>query len=387
MKIANFLVRSGVLWIGPAVLLPLLGCGQKVPQGKYTEEQMLDIPLANRYDLPDPTGGMVFSIGTQTLTADEVLSIPQMQEALAPLAGRGDLSVYEPQAMSWMRSVIRSKVGDMLLYEEARKKAPDNVEDMLDTAVKKEIERFVADYDNNLALAEAELKRMGMDWKSFEDLQRKMIMTQTYISSTMTEEKKFTRAELLDYYNQIKGQFSRPGRVQFQLIEIMPDQLKAEQIKEGESRQQAAARLADEILGNLYAGQDFGELARQYSHGPLANVGGLWAPVTLGADSLAEPYDLLEAHAQEMTAGSIKGPIDAGDRLFILRVRSITPAVSRTFEEVEPMLRSQMEIRYKNQKYNEMVEKVIQRADLVEMERFAEFCAREGYRRWSQTQG
>ncbi len=381
MKIAKFLVWFTVLliWLG------LLGCGQKVPQGKYTEEQMLDIPLANRYDLPDATGGMVFSVGAQTLTADEVLSIPQMQESLAPLAKRGDLSVYEPQAMAWMRSVIRSKVADMLLYEEARKKAPDNVEDMLEAAVKKEIERFVADYDNNLALAEQELKRMGMDWKSFEDLQRKMIMTQSYISSTMTEEKKFTRSELLDYYNQIKDQqFSRPGRVQFQLIEIMPDQLKAEQIKEGESRQQAAERLAEEILANLNNGQDFGELARQYSHGPLANVGGLWAPVTLGADSLAEPYDILEAHAQEMSAGSIKGPIDAGDRLFILRVKSITPAVSRSFEEVEPMLRSQLEIRYKNQKYNEMVEKVLQRADFIEMERFAEFCTKEGYRRWSK---
>jgi parvulin-like peptidyl-prolyl isomerase len=172
--------------------------------------------------------------------------------------------------------------------------------------------------------------------------------------------------------------------VQFQLIEIMPSKLSDDQIREGESRQQAAGRLAGEILDNLNAGQDFGELARRYSHGPLANVGGLWAPVTLGADSLAEPYDILETHVRDLTAGSIKGPIDAGDRLFILRVKSITPAVSKTFEEVEPMLRSQMQIRYKNQKYNEMVEKVLKRADLVEMERFAEFCAKEGYRRWSK---
>lgn len=385
MKILNFPVRFGALLVGIVFFPQIFGCAQKMPQGKYSEQQMLDIPLANRSNLPDPTGGMVYSIGSQTLTAAEVLSIPQMQEALAPLAKRGDLSVYEPQAKAWMRSVIRSKVGDMLLYEEARRKAPEKVEDMLNAAVKKEVERFVSDYDNNLALAEAELKRMGMDWKSFEDLQRKMIMTQSYISSAMAEEKKFTRTELLDYYNQIRDQqFSKPGRVQFQLIEIAPDRLSEDQILEGQSRRQAAEQLADRILENLNSGQDFGELARQYSHGPLANVGGLWAPVTLGADSLAAPYDLLETYAKDMTAGAIKGPIDAGDRLFILRVLSITPAVSRSFEEVEPMLRSQLQIRYKNQKYNELVDKILRKADLGEMERFADFCIKEGYRRWSK---
>lgn len=386
MNTANPCIRLAALTALLGVFSQILGCSQKIPQGKYTEEEMLDIPLANRYDLPDPTGGMVFSVGSQTLTADEILSVPQLQEALAPLAKRGNMAAYETQAMAWIRSIVRSRVADMLLYEEARKKAPDNIEDMLEQAVKKEVERFIADYDNNLALAEQELKRMGMDWRSFEDFQRKMIMTQSYISATVMEDKKFSRNELMAYYEEIKDQhFSRPGRVQFQLIELAPDKLAPGQIQEGESRDQAARRIAEEILANLNNGRDFGELARQYSHGPLASVGGLWAPVTLGADSLAEPYDILEAHAGQMSAGQVQGPIDAGDRLFILRVQAITPAVSRTFEEVEPMLRSQLEFRYKNQKYAEMVDNVIKRADLIEMERFAEFCAKEGYRRWSRS--
>ncbi len=380
----NISIRFFLFLALAGLLTMILGCGQKIPQGKYTEEEMLNLPLANRYDLPAPTGGMTLSIGPETLTADDILSIPQLQEALAPLAKRGNMTLYEEQAISWIRGAVRSRVADMLLYEEARKNAPENIDDMLNNAVKKEVERFVAGYDNNLALAEQELKKMGMDWRSFQNFQKKMIMTQSYISASMEEQKTFSRQELLDYYNQIKDkQFSRPGKVQFQLIELVPDKIPPDLIQQDETPRQAARRLADEIIDNLRQGQDFGELARQYSHGPLAALGGLWAPVTIGSDSLAEPYDILEEHAQTMSPGALKGPIENAGRLFILRLESLTPAVSKTFEEVKPMLEAQLEFQYKNKQYNEMVDRVIKRADLVEMERFAEFCAREGYRRWS----
>lgn len=368
-----------------ALLLAVVGCSPKIPQGKYSQEQMLNLPLANRYNLPAPTGGMVLKVGSNTLTSEEILSIPQLQEALAPLAKRGNLAAYEAQAMPLIRSVIRSKAADLLLYEEARKNAPENIEEQLDAAVKKEIERFIADYDNNVALAEQELKRIGMDWRSFQDYQKKLIMTHSFISATVMEERKFTRRQLLDYYEQVKNeQFSRPGRLQFQLIELVPFKLTSEQIQEGETSEQAARRIAQEIFEKLQQGEDFGELAKQFSHGPLASTGGLWAPVTMGTDSLAEPYDKLEKIAETMSPGQIKGPIEEAGRIFIVKLVSLTPPVSKSFEEVQHLLESQLQFQHKNRKYNELVEKVIKRADFVELERFAEFCANEAYRRWSQ---
>lgn len=371
--------------LAAALLWGAVGCSSKIPQGKYSKEDMLNIPLANRYNLPAPTGGMVLKVGSSTLTSEEILSVPQLQEFLAPLAKRGDLTAYEAQAMPLLRSIIRSKAADLLLYEEARKNAPDNIDEQLEAAVKKEIERFIADYDNNVALAEQELKRMGMDWRSFEEYNRKLIMTQSFISATVMEEKKFTRRELLDYYEKVKNeQFCRPGKLQFQLIELVPSKLTPEQIQEGETPEQAARRLAEEIVGKLQQGGDFGELAKQFSHDPLASAGGLWAPVTMGSDSLAEPYDKIEKIAESMTVGQIKGPVEEQGRLFIVKLLSLTPPVSKSFDEVQHLLESQLQFQHKNRKYNELVEKVIQRADFVELERFAEFCAQEAYRRWSQ---
>ncbi len=362
-----------------------LGCSSKIPQGKFSQEEMLNIPLANRYNLPAPTGGMVLKVGSNTLTSEEILSAPPLQEALAPLAKRGNLAAYEAQAMPLLRSVIRSKVADLLLYEEARKNAPENIDEQLEAAVKKEIERFIADYDNNVALAEQELKRMGMDWRAFQEYNKKLIMTHSFISATVMEEKKFTRRELLDYYEQVKNeQFSRPGRLQFQLIELVPSKLTSEQIQEGETAEQAARRIAQEILNKLQQGGDFGELAKQYSHDPLASAGGLWAPVTMGTDSLAEPYDKIEKIAETLAVNEVKGPIEEEGRIFLVKLVSLTPPVSKSFDEVQHILESQLQFQHKNRKYNELVEKVIKRADFVELERFAEFCANEAYRRWSQ---
>jgi parvulin-like peptidyl-prolyl isomerase len=377
--------RGARQYFAAALLLGAVGCSSKIPQGKYSQEDMLNIPLANRYNLPAPTGGMVLKVGSGTLTSEEILSVPQLQEALAPLAKRGDLTAYEAQAMPLIRSIIRSKAADLLLYEEARKNAPENIEEQLEAAVKKEIERFIADYDNNVALAEQQLKRMGMDWRSFQEYNKKLIMTHSFISSTVMEEKKFTRRELLDYYEKVKNeQFSRPGRLQFQLIELVPSKLTAEQIQEGETPEQAARRIAQEIFEKLQQGEDFGELAKQFSHDPLASTGGLWAPVTMGTDSLAEPYDKIEKIAETMSVGQIQGPVQEQGRFFIVKLISLTPPVSKSFDEVQPILESQLQFQHKNSKYNELVEKVIKRADFIELERFAEFCANEAYRRWSQ---
>lgn len=376
----------GIFQLAAAGLVVFLSaCSSKIPQGKYSQEEMLNLPLANRYNLPEPTGGMVLKVGSETLTSEEILSIPQVKEALTPLAKKGDLTAYEAQAMPLLRSIIRSKAADLLLYEEARKSAPANIDELLEAAVKKEIERFVADYDNNVALAEQELKRMGMDWQSFRDFQKKLIMTQSYISSTVMEERKFTRSELMEYYERVKNeQFFRPGRLQFQLIELVPAKLSPQQLLEGEPPQQAARRIADELLQKLQQGEDFAELAKQFSHDPLASAGGLWAPVTLGTDSLAEPYDKIEKIAEKMQVGEIKGPVEEGGRIFIIRLVSFTPPVSKSFDEVQHILESQLQFQYKNRKYNELVEKVLKRADFVELERFAEFCAQEAYRRWSK---
>lgn len=370
-------------FISLTVCALLTGCGGKMPQGKFTEEQMQTIPYVSRADLPEPTGGMTLGIYSETITVDEILRYTE--QSLKPYAEKTDQETFEKEALPFIRETIKGKVTDILLYREARKTAPENIDETIEKAVESEIARFVAGYDNNYALAERAIKQMGMDWKSFREYEKKLILTQSYISSTLQEEKRFSYRDLLDYYDSVKDeQFTKIGFVDFSIIDIAPNKLTADQIEEGETAETAAARIAEELTDKLTAGQDFPELAKQYSHGPFAKQGGKLEPVTLGSNSLAEPYATLEENAVTMQPGQIKGPIAINDHVFILRLNDLQQGEMRTFSEVQVQVEQQLQFLHRQKQYQELVQELILKADLVQLERFAQFCTRQAYSRWGQ---
>ncbi|MBL7214809.1 MAG: peptidylprolyl isomerase [Phycisphaerae bacterium] len=373
-------IRIGLISVTVCTLLG--GCKSKPPQGKFTEEQMETIPYANKYELPEATGGMTLRIYSETIPIDEILRYAE--QSLKPYAEKTDQATFEVQALPFIRETIKGKVTDILLYQEARKTTTENIDESLEKAVESEVSRFVTGYDNNYALAERAIKQMGMNWKSFREYQKKLILTQSYISSTLKEEKRFSYRDLLDYYESVKDkQFSQIGFVEFSVIDIVPAKLTDEQIAEGETPETAAARIANELLDRLIANdEDFAELAKQYSHGPFAKQGGKLQPVTTGSDSLAEPYATLEKQALQMQPGQTKGPIAIDEHLFILHMDKIQHAEVKSFPEVQKQVEQQLQFQYRQKQYLELVQKLIQKTDIVQLEQFAKFCTKEAYNRW-----
>lgn len=361
----------------------LCGCQTKLPQGKFTEEQMDAIPYATKYDLPDVTGGMTLGIYSETITVDEILGFAE--QSLRPYAEKTDRATFEVEAKPFIRETVKGKVTDILLYQEARKSAPANIDETIEKAVESEVTRFVAGYDNNYALAERAIRQMGMTWKTFRDYQKKLILTQSYISSALKEEKRFSYRELQDYYESIKDeQYTTIGSVTFSLIDLVPANLTADQIGDGETPQAAAERIAADLLGRIADGEDFAELARQYSHGPFARLGGQLQPVTLDTNSLAEPYATLEKEAVRMQPGQTKGPILLDGRVFILKLNDIQHSNVQTFPEVQKQIEQMLLFQHRQKQYQELVQKLILKTDLVQLERFTEFCTRQAYDRWGK---
>jgi parvulin-like peptidyl-prolyl isomerase len=359
------------------------GCnGKKLPQGKFTDEQMKQIPLANTYNLPPASGGMVLAVYSDSIGANEILDM--CEKALRPAAAQMEKEAFDARAIPYIREAVRGKVTDILVYQEAVKQAPDNIEENLEKAIKTETSRFIASYNNNYALAEKKIKEMGMDWRSFHDYQKKLIMTQSYVSTTLKEDRRFSYQELTDYYNRIRAeQFCETGIVEFSLIDIIPAELKPEQIPAGQTAEQAARQLAQEALTKAQAGEDFAGLAKQYSHGPLAAVGGKMMPVTVGAGSLAKPYDVLEAAAIQMQPGELKGPIENEGHLFIVKLTDYKSGGCKSFEEVQGLIEDQMQFEYHQKQYTEFVNRLVRKANITQMERFVGFCSSEAWRRWS----
>lgn len=367
-----------------AISFILTGCGGGSLQGKYTDEEMSMIPIAPKYNLPEASGGYTLRIYSETISVDEILGVTE--KMLKPYAAQVDRATFKAESIGYVREAIRGKTVDILLYQEARKDAPENIDDMLEKSVESEIARFVSGYNNNYALAEKAIKEMGMDWKSFREYQKKLIMTQSYISSSLNKDKRFSHQELVDYYELIKEkQFTQIGLIEFSLIDIIPDKLTSDQVAEGQSNEAAAAKLAEEAMAKLKAGEDFAAIAEAYSHTMAVN-GGKWTPHTIGSGSLPKPYDMLEDHAVAMTTGQIKGPITADGHIFILKLDRIQHGQIIPFDEVKKQIEQRLQFQYRNEQYQELVQKLIQKADFVQLERFSDFCTDQAYNRWGRDQ-
>jgi hypothetical protein len=381
------LVRKNILTLISlsAVILFCIGCSNKKQYGKYTAEEMRQIGLANKYDLPAPTGNnMVLGIHSETISSDEILADNQVN--LEQAAGQMDRATFDAEVRPYFRFKVREKITDILLYQAARKTAPDNIDDMLEKAVDAEVTRFVASYGNDYALAEKKFKELGLgtDWRSFKAYQKKMILTQSYLSSQIKSERRFSQKELRDFYEQKKDEmFCQKGEVGFSLIEIRPEMLTAEQVAEDQSKRLAAKRIADQLVKEIKAGAELGELAKQY-HGDLANIGGKVLPVEPGTDALPEPYNSLESHAVKMQPNQIDGPIEVDGRIFVLRLDTLQASDCQSFEEAEPMIQRQLLNQYYMQQRMELVNKLVTSTDMAELDRFTDFCVDQAYRRWGK---
>jgi parvulin-like peptidyl-prolyl isomerase len=370
-----------------AVSLFCIGCGSKETYGKYTEEQMQQIGLAVRMsELPAPTGtSMALGVQSETVTSDEILAVTE--NILKPAAPTMPESAFKEQARPFIREAIRGKVTDILLYQEARKTAPENIDDLLDKAVDAEITNFVASYGNDYALAESKIRERGMDWRSFREFQKKLIMTQSYLSSKFNTEKRFSQQQLRDFYDQYKHEIPEvcsESSVGFSVIDIQPEQLAADNLAEDETLQTAAERIAGELVSELNSGAEFAALAKQY-HGGLADTGGKFLPVKMENDSLPEPYKSLKEQAVQMQPGQIAGPIRIDGHVFVLKLDTLKAGGCKPLDEVELLIEQLMRNQEGQRQYQQLVEKLIKKTDLAQMGRFEDFCIEQAYRQWGQS--
>jgi len=360
------------------------GCqSAKTRQGKFSEEQMAEFGPAERRNLPVPSGGLVLSINKEVVTVDEIVS--PLMEMLKPMAAGGDFQRFALQARPLVKQVVMSKTTDALLYQQAKKQAADNInEDALDKAAQAQVNKFIANYRGNLPEANKVLEEMGMGWRQFHDYQKKLLLTQYYISQELGKGESITHSELLDKYNEMKDEhFTQTGQIRFRLIDIAIDKIEVGEAGEpgADSSKEAGLKLAEELIERIRGGQDFGELVKGYSNDAPHRVaqGGLWAPVTPG--SLKAPHDVLEREAEKMEAGDVSGPIEADGNIFIMKLESKREASHEPFENVQAQIEAQIQLQRRKAALDAVVNRLIRQANIADMDPFINFCVETAYRR------
>ena len=261
-------------WIYLSVFMLLLVGSCDSNKSSLTEAEKERQILAQKIELIEAAGGYVLIVGGETLTSDEIIDTRTRisglfispKEYFGPLAQANELELFKERAKEQLEEILMTKISNILLYQHARRQVGENIDEALDDAAENEYRTFVLGFGGDQARADEELKRMLMDKKSFKEQVKKNILIQEYRRSKLPDYRPVTYRELMDCYNRIKDKyFARASKIRFRLIDIQPNELKV--ADPNVDRWQLGRVLANKLLKLIESGEDFGELAKQYSHG------------------------------------------------------------------------------------------------------------------------
>jgi parvulin-like peptidyl-prolyl isomerase len=373
------------------ILISLLagGCGES-GETEITGSQITRVSSGSDYQLVNSKGEPVLIISGQEITPEDIINKPTSMgdlfttpsEFLGSFAKDLDIKEFKEKIKQPLLVIVADKISDIILYKSAKKKLGDTLDETLDKAIESEIRRFSMQYGGDQAKADEEIKLKWHDIDSYKKILKREILMQWYISSQTIEENFITYRQLIKQYESMKDKdFVITPMIEFQLIDIQPSKLTISD--PNKDRLELAEELADTIYSELKSGGDFSELARQYSHGPKSQSGGLWDPVN--PSSLAEPYDLIAKAAKDMNPGQISEPIKTDTHIFILKLLNKQNEGYEPFEKVQEQVRKATKAEQnKNMAISKLNESLVQQMERSETNAFIDYCLEKIYKQNNQ---
>jgi len=367
------------------VLMLLLIGGCDGDNKRLTDAQLERRALTQRIELVEAAGGFVLMIGGETLTSDEIIETRTQlngkyispMEYFGPIAQANELEQFKERVKGQLEEILMAKISNILLYQQARRQAGENINEGLEKAAENEYRKFVLNFGGDQARADDELKRNQMDKKSYIEQQKRAILIQWYMASKSPEKSPVTYRELMDCYDRIKDKyFARAARIRFRLIDIQPDKL--EVTDPNEDRRQLGKELANKLLELIKSGEDFGELAKQFSHGDWREFGGLWRPVQ--PSSLAAPFDILAVEAEKIEPPQVAGPVITKQHIFIMKLEEKQLAGYEPFEQVQELVEERILLERRKEDIDKLNAGIESEAKLSRTDKFVDFCLEKIYR-------
>ncbi len=369
-----------VVGVSVAALLVLgAGCATHT-KAALTEDEIRQKTLSYKPERPD-----VLLVSGEKVTFDDVMSLspeadatpPTLKDKLMVIARQMPLEGFVREAEPIIRQRLNSNISSIVLYKRARKELGARTDEQLDQMMEKELRKFTLDHGGNGAAADAALQEMGMSRERFKEYKKKQLLSWVYVTSKFPYNRPITHRELLEYYDKMKADnFFQAGVVQFRLIDIQITKMPLSDANDDPIL--AARTLAKGLVERIKAGEDFGELAKKYSHDLRGASGGLWPE--RDPNSLAQPYDVLGKKAMEIKPGEVAGPIEALDHVFILKLEKKQEKGYQPLVEVQDKLQEQIMADRREAALDALKAEIAQQAAAGNTDRFVDYCLRNLYR-------
>ncbi len=154
-------------------------------------------------------------------------------------------------------------------------------------------------------------------------------MAMFYIGKNADAKMQFSRQELLDWYNENRDQYAIKAETRWQQIRISFD-------KSGGKAD--AARKMQQVVAVLRNGEEFGDVAREFSDGPRKADSGVWDGTA--PDSLAE--ENVDKALWQIPVGTISQVLETPSAYVLVKVLERQGGGYTPFEDVQDAINTKL---------------------------------------------
>ncbi len=327
-----------------------------------------------------PTTGDVAPLSTLRVQSESVQAsdiwLGHRQELLEKQQSVGS-EAFRAFVSQRAAELITDKVAEMLLYQKAALRQPEDVGKRVDAYLDGEIRKIVtAQHGGMQRRYEKHLEAQGTTLeRARDDLRRQFIIAGYLEMEVRAKVAEPTRADLVAAFEANRQAWRRPARRSMSLIDIRVSELLPREITEPTREQTQAARAearskAQAALAEIRNSTPFAEVARRYSHDSRAAEGGVWG--WINPDSVRERYKPALEALDKLGAARVSEVIETPDGFFIVRCDEFEPGVEPDFLSVQPQLREIAIRRTYNQRVTDLVAELRTQARIesIDLERF-----------------
>lgn len=291
------------------------------------------------------TGSPILFVNSEAITVPQVLE--PLYDDLSKNARSLSEIAYRDYLIRQVARQISDEISAVIIFQEAKQTFPEKA----DEAFAKEADNIITEAINNRyggvrARYEEHLKTVGLTSAEMKERTKRRLMISQYLHEHFkTLLRNPSRAELMKYYQEHKADFATTAKAELFIIEApveveLKKPLAAATTEELAGARQSALSKMRRAREEIESGVEFGEVARQYSHGLQAARGGAVGEISPG--SMAGRYTKACEVLFTLDPGQLSDPVETPEAVFLVRCGKKTPAIQGSFEESQTQIRAKL---------------------------------------------
>ncbi len=294
-------------------------------------------------ELPE---GVAIQVNDETVSREElnehVEQMVQQQAQMFEMQGEEMPEEQKEQLRERARGQIANQLVDQLVLLSGARAKGITIDD-------EEVEQFLDEQFDSAQERDMALQQMGISLEEAHEEIKDMLIIQEFMEEEIGEIE-VSEEEARQFFDQHRRQFEEQNEVHARHILLEADE---------DADIPAAEDELEDLKERADAGEDFGDLAREYSEGPSAPRGGDLG--YFGRQDMVEPF---AAEAFDMVPGEVRGPVETQFGLHLIKVEDVREGEEVSFEDVREEVVQQLKQQQQQMRAQEVLERLREEADI-----------------------